>query len=63
MSRMESPNRRSVRGKKSKSTRIMSLRDGMTHRPSVLKEGYLHKPSFFRFVSYRDILASCIYYH
>ncbi len=24
----------------------------LTHRPVVLKEGYLSKPSFFRFVSY-----------
>ncbi len=62
MSRMESPNganRKSVRSKKSKSTRILSLRDGMTHRPSVLKEGYLHKPSFFRFVS---LYNKCVLY-
>lgn len=32
-----------------KTTRVQALHNGMTHRPSVLKEGYLLKPSFFRF--------------
>ena len=71
MSRLESPNgvRKSVRNKyAAKSTRVQALQtNGMTHRPSVLKEGYLHKPSFFRFVSkfvfyilHDDFLATAI---
>lgn len=45
--------RRSIRKKYAvKATRVQPLFEGgRTHRPSVLKEGYLHKPSFFRFVS------------
>lgn len=49
--------RRSLRKKYAvKSTRVQALFDGMTHRPAVLKEGYLHKPAFFRFVSSKLVL-------
>ena len=44
--------RRSLRKKYAvKATRVQPLFEGRTHRPTILKEGYLHKPSFFRFVS------------
>ena len=47
-----------------KTTRVQALHNGMTHRPSVLKEGYLLKPSFFRFVSFLIITdrITIIYY-
>ncbi|XP_019856724.1 PREDICTED: uncharacterized protein LOC109585181 [Amphimedon queenslandica] len=42
--------RRSLRKKYAvKSTRVQPLLNGMTQRPAILKEGFLHKPSFFRF--------------
>jgi hypothetical protein len=42
--------RRSLRKKYAvKSTRVQPLFNGMTHRPAVVKEGYLQKPAFFRF--------------
>ena len=43
--------RRSSRVKKH-GVRLQYMHDGLTQRPTILKEGYLCKPSFFRFVSF-----------
>lgn len=50
--------RRSSRIKKN-GVRVQYMHDGLTQRPTILKEGYLHKPSFFRFVSLRCKTLEC----
>ena len=54
--------RRSLKQKKNNvkatSCRVQSVQ-GASYRPVLLKEGYLHKPAFFRFVSSNYIVTFC----